>query len=643
MLFTLCHAARRARARRTAPYVVACVVASVAPSHASAQGARDLADLSLEELSQIQVTSVSRRPEALGQSAAAIYVITADEIRRSGAATLPEALRLAPNLEVARYSSQGYLISARGFNSVNASNKMLVLIDGRSVFTPFFNSAFWDQQAVMLADVERIEVISGPGGTLWGANAVDGIINVITRPSAATQGGIVDVQAGDFLQRGQARYGTRLGDSGFIRAYALGFGQGHTFLPGGVDARDDWQGASTGFRADLDTAAGAFVLQGDAYRNRVDTPSGRRTGGNLLGRWSAQLSARSHVEVQAYYDQQDRHDNAPDPQTGYVIERVRTFDIQAQQTLILGAHQMVWGLGHRAWEDRFVNAVNPFVLDPESQSVSLTNVFVQDTYAARDDLKLTAGIKLEYSSFSGWAVMPSVRAGWQATSRDFVWAAVSRAVRPPSRLERDLTFPGFFGPSPEFTSEKLVAYEAGWRAQLAPRATAAVSVFYNDYSDLRTTSLVPTDLPGRFRNDLEGHTYGIEAWGSFSVLPWWRLDPGMTLLHKDFHLKPGAVDISGPQTVLGHDPAHQWFLRSYMDLPGNTELYIGLRRIGALADVGVPGYVEADVRVAWQVRPDLQVSLAGQNLLHARHAEASQPPIQEIPRQAYLGLRWTFQ
>jgi iron complex outermembrane receptor protein len=268
---------------------------------------------------------------------------------------------------------------------------------------------------------------------------------------------------------------------------------------------------------------------------------------------------------------------------------------------------------------------------------------VQDTYAARDDLKLTAGIKLEYSSFSGWAVMPSVRAGWQATSRNFVWAAISRAVRPPSRLERDLTFPGFFGPSPEFTSEKLVAYEAGWRAQLAPRATAAVSIFYNDYGDLRTTSLVPTDLPGRFRNDLAGHTYGIEAWGSFSVLPWWRIDPGMTLLHKDFHLKPGAVDIAGPQTVLGHDPAHQWFLRSYMDLPGNTELYMGLRRIGALADVGVPGYVEADLRVAWQVRPDFQVSLAGQNLLHARHAEASQPPIHEIPRQAYLGLRWTFQ
>ena len=635
------HAQHRVAARRWAACVVAGHIACLAAG-ASGQARNDLADLSLEELSQIQVTTVSRRPENLGQSAAAVYVITADEIRRSGAATLPEALRLAPNLEVARTSSQQYVISARGFNSVNASNKMLVLIDGRSVFTPFFNSAFWDQQSVVLADVERIEVVSGPGGTLWGANAVNGVINVITRSSAATQGGIADVQAGDFLQQGTLRYGTRVGDGGFVRAYVQGFGQGHTFVSGGGDARDDWQGAQTGFRADWDTAAGAFVLQGDAYHNRVDTPSGMRSGGNLLGRWSTQLSGQSRVEVQAYYDQQDRRDNGAPPAPGYTIERVRTFDVQAQQTLALGAHQADWGLGHREWYDRFVNTRNPFVLDPESQSVSLSNVFAQDTYAVRKDLKLTAGLKLEYSSFSGWAVMPSLRAGWQATSRDFIWAAVSRAVRPPSRVERDLAFTGFFGPSPQFTTEKLVAYEAGWRAQLAPRATAAISVFYNHYSDLRTTALVPTSLPGQFGNGLQGHTDGVEAWANFSVLPWWRIDPGVTLLHKDFHLKPGAVDISGIQTVVGHDPAHQWFVRSYMDLPGNTQLYVGVRRIGALGDVGVPGYVEADMRLGWQVRPDLEVSLAGQNLLHARHAEAREPPTREIPRQGYLGLRWTF-
>ena len=239
--------------------------------------------------------------------------------------------------------------------------------------------------------------------------------------------------------------------------------------------------------------------------------------------------------------------------------------------------------------------------------------------------------------------MPNVRLGWQADPRNFLWAAISRAVRSPSRLERDLTAPGIVNTSPDFQSEKLIAYEAGWRSQLTQRASVSLSLFYNDYDDLRTTSPTPVIvLPVSFGNGWEGHTYGVDVWGSYSPLPWWRLNPGFGLLRKDFRLKPGESDIAGVQTVLGHDPEHQVFLHSYMDLPHDVQLYVGLRQIGSLSDVGVPSYFEADVRLGWRVSPHLELSLAGLNLVHARHAEASLPPIHEIPRSVYLGARWSF-
>ena len=227
--------------------------------------------------------------------------------------------------------------------------------------------------------------------------------------------------------------------------------------------------------------------------------------------------------------------------------------------------------------------------------------------------------------------------------RDFLWAAISRAVRPPSRVERDLSAPGIVDTSPGFQAEKLVAYEAGYRAQFAPKASISVSMYYNDYDDLRTTSPAPvTIFPVTFGNGLEGHTYGIDAWASFSPFAWWRIDPGVGLLRKDFHLKPGESDIAGTQSVLGHDPGHQVFLRSYMDLAHDLQLYIGLRQIGALPEVDVPAYFEADVRLGWHVTPKLELSLTGLNLVHAYHAEASAPPLHEIPRSFYLGARWTY-
>ncbi len=611
-------------------------------SSAGAQSTRDLADLSIEELSQVEIMSVSKRPEPLREAPGAVYVITGDDIRRTGVTSLAEALRLAPNLEVARVNAQSYSISSRGMNSVNASNKLLALIDGRSIFTPFFSSVFWDQNDVMLADVERIEVVSGPGGTLWGTNAMNGVINVITKSSAETQGGLVDARLGDFVQRGAARYGGRLGTAGTYRVYALGFGNDHTTGPDGRDAMDDWHGKQAGFRTDLSVRSDRYTVQGDVYENVIDTPGGRRSGGNMLGRWTHQLADDASLQLQLYYDQEKRTDSAPTG--GGSWQRLKTVDVEAEHVFTWrGIHQVVWGAGYRRWNDRFENTANPFVLDPAGETLSVTNLFAQDTIALHEHLRLVVGTKFEYSTFSGWAVMPNLRLGWQADSRNFLWSAVSRAVRPPSRLERDLSAPGIVNPSPGYQSEKLVAYEAGWRSQLAPRATASVSIFYNDYTDLRTTSPTPvTVLPVNFGNGWEGHTYGVDAWGSYSPRPWWRLDVGAGLLRKDFQLKPGQSDIAGVQTVLGHDPPHQVFVRSFMDLPNNVELYVGLRQIGKLADVGVASYVEADVRIGWNVLPQLELSITGQNLLHARHAEASQPPIFEIPRSVYAGLRWTF-
>jgi iron complex outermembrane receptor protein len=627
---------------RCATSTTACVLAMLAAAgSAGAQSLQELGDLSLEELSQVEITSVSKRPEPLSQAPAAVYVITRDDIERSGATSLADALRLAPNLEVARVDSQAYNISSRGMNSVNASNKLLVLVDGRSVYTPLFSSVFWDQQDVMLGDVDRIEVISGPGGTLWGSNAMNGVINVITKSSADTQGVLLDVKGGDFVQRGEGRYGGRIGDAGTWRAYGLGFDEGSTRRADGGSAMDSWRGKQGGFRTDFAALGSAFTFQGDIYENRIDTPGGRRNGGNVLGRWVKTLASGS-LAVQAYYDQQDR--SVVDPQGGGSFERTRTFDIEAEHAVNAGAHQIVWGAGQRNWNDRFTNTANPFVLTPPSETLNLTNVFARDTIALTDALKLTVGSKFEYSTFSGWQAMPNVRAGWRVNDDNFVWAAISRAVRPPSRLERDLTAPGIVNPSPDFVAEKLVAYETGWRAQWSRRVAVSASLFYNDYDDLRTTKPNPeSTLPVTFGNGWEGHTYGADFWGSVSPASWWRIDGGLELLRKDFRLKPGEEDIAGTQTVLGHDPGHQVFLRSFMDLGPDVDLYVGVRQIAALSEVGVPSYVEADMRIAWHITPRLELSLTGRNLVHRFHAEAfGDGSINEIPRSVYAGIRWTL-
>lgn len=604
---------------------------------ARAQSLADLRNLSIEDLIKIEITSVSKRPEALSGAPSAIFVITADDIRRSGAASLPEALRLAPNLEVARINSQDYTISARGFNSANAANKLLVLIDGRSIYSPFFHNVIWNQHNVMLDDVERIEVISGPGGTLWGANAVNGVINVITRKSAETQGGLVDLKYGNFDQNGAGRWGGKLGDSGTYRGYAMGFGRGHTRFTGtGLDAKDGWNGRQAGFRTDWALPSDGFTLQGDIFENQFDS-GGRSNGGNILGRWTRQLDGGSSLEVQAYYD---RADETP---RFALRDNINTFDLQVQHVIPLGSHEIVWGAGQRVWSDRFT-PINAAVIVPADETLALSNVFAQDTIRLLDDLKLTIGSKFEYDTFSGLEPMPNVRLAWQVSPDDLLWASVSRAVKTPSRLDRDLAIPPIFGPSPAFRSEKLIAYEAGYRTHPTAQTSLSVSVFYNRYSDLRTTTFTGGVPLIAFQNALEGDTYGVEAWGNARLFPWWRISPGVNFFRKALALKPGTNDFAGVQTAAGIDPGHQVFLRSYLDLPGDLEFYLGLRQVGSLQLAHVPAYFEADARLGWRITPELELGVTGANLVHASHVEATNGfgANFRIPRSVLVSLRRGF-
>lgn len=602
------------------------------------QSLEDLRQLSIEDLANVEVTSVSKRPEAISQAPAAIFVITHDDIIRSGATNVSEALRLAPNLEVARINSQDYTISARGFNSANASDKLLVMIDGRTIYSPFFHNVVWDQHQVMLDDVERIEVISGPGGTLWGSNAVNGVVNIITKSSRDTQGGLVDLKYGSFDRQGAGRWGGKLGDDGTYRAYAMGFGEGSTRIsPKGIGAGDSWNGRQTGFRTDFGKREDAFTVQGDLFENQFDS-GGRSNGGNLLGRWTHQLDNGSSLEVQAFYDRADLHPTAAEQ------DNINTGDLSVQHVFKIGERQeIVWGAGERVWNDKF----GPFdsaLIVPGSQTLTQTNAFGQDTIALLDNLKLTLGTKLEYDTLGGFYPMPSARLGWQVSNDNLLWTAVSRAVETPSRLDRELTLPGFFGPTPNFQAEKLIAYEAGYRTQPFEQATLSASFYYNQYQDIRTTTLTGGTPPIAFGNNLQGDTYGFEVWGDVRIFPWWRLSPGVNFLHKDISLKPGTNDIAGSQTAAGIDPGHQLFLRSYIDLPGNTDFFVSLRQIGALPLAHVPSYYEVDLRFAWHVTPAFEASLTGQNLAHAHHLEATNGFGQnnEIPRSILAGLRWSF-
>jgi iron complex outermembrane receptor protein len=599
----------------------------------------DLSRLSLEELTDLEITSVSKRPEAVGEAAAAVYVISGKDIDRSAATNLPEALRLAPNLQVQQVDATNYAITARGFNSMETANKLLVMIDGRTIYTPLFSGVLWDTHDFPLGEVDRIEVISGPGGALYGANAVNGVINIVSRSAFDSQGLRLDALAGPEDGQATLRYGGLIGETGAFRAYVSGFTRRESFLPSGAEAGDGADGGQAGFRADWRLGADALTVQGDLYDRTVDGPAIRTalTGGNLLGRWTHSFGETNRLEVQAFFDRTDRDQNVG------TQARTDTWDITVQQAVTpLAGHDIVWGAGYRHIDDELISPPGAPFLNPETMDLYAANLFVQDQWRLTHDLVLTAGLKLETGTFRDLEPLPSLRLGWTVNDRAFLWGAVSRAVRIPSRIDRGLTLPGFLDGGRGFEREELWAYELGYRGRPTATTTLSVSLFYNDYDDLRTVDLNPaTFLPVRFANSARGTTWGAEVWGTWDVNPAWRLSAGLFTMATDFEHKSGSLDITSIASQ-GDDPDFQATLRSQSDLTEAVALDVSLRAVDDLR-LGTPSYVEADARLGWRLNDQVEVSLAGQNLLDEKHYESDDAGVRrQIGRTVYVGLRWRY-
>ena len=630
------HSIKAAQMRRAAlAFLLAGTAASI-PAAGAAQSVAELRDLSIEELAQVQVTSVSKRPEPLSEAPAAIYVITNEDILRSSTTSLPEALRLAPNLQLQQIDSRQYAISARGFNGYETANKMLALIDGRSIYTPLFSAIFWELHSPVLEDIEQIEVVSGPGGTLFGPNAVNGVINVTTKNAVDTLGGLARGTLAANEGTAALRYGFPVGD-GAMRIYGNYFRRGDQPDGAGPDLDDASDGFQAGFRMDLASADNAFTLQGDIFETRTDIFRGDgEKGHNLLARWTRRIDDDSSFRLQAYYDDFDRR---------FVLVRdaLQTFDVEAQYSGSAGRHDFVLGAGVRTTRDAFINRLNPFVLDPERERLWIINAFAQDQVALGERLTLTAGVKLERSSFAGVQVLPNLRLAWQPSEDVLLWSAVSRAVRTPSRIDRDLQALPILAPATSFQSEKLTAIEAGYRGQPTDTTTLSVSLFYNIYDDLRTTEFAPDGgLPIMLGNSLKGHSYGIEAWATQQVASWWRMKLGLATLGKSFKVKDGHVDITGGESA-GNDPDFRILVRSQMDVADNVQLDLGLRTVDDLERPRVASYVEADARLGWRVSDNLELYVAGRNLLHASHEESGEPErSQRIERSIHAGTRILF-
>jgi iron complex outermembrane recepter protein len=668
--------------------IAACVLSALSPP-APAQVADDpstgeLKRLTLDELMSVEVTSVTKEPQKLLRAPAAIEVITAEDIRRSGATTLPQALRLADNLQVAQINAHDWAISARGFNA-DLANKLLVLIDGRAVYTPLYGGVLWNVQDYLLEDIDRIEVISGPGGTVWGANAVNGVINIVTKAARETQGLYAYTAAGNQLEeQGGIRFGAQLAPDVYFRAYGKYTDEGAEITSTGADADDSWHIARGGLRLDRETGVDQFTVQGDGYSGHeamAGIGHSDLSGVNVLGRWTHSGPDNTWTSLQAYYDH--AYLTQPYPavarstfESGFpaslLTDALDTYDLDFQDHFHFGSRQkLAWGLGYRATREANYD-LSQIRFAPPVLNQALYSAFVQDEIELASTLYLTAGSKLEHNDYTGSEIEPSVRLQWNVRPAELVWAAVSRAVRTPSRYDHDLYAPSGLGAppplqlptlivqnNPDFVSETLVAYEVGYRAELGSRLTGSLSTFYNDYHDLRSVTPTPTTLfypypyPVYFQNNLEADTYGFELTVSWQLLDWWRMRVGYNLLRENLRLRPGTIDATGGTNDTA-DPQQQFALHSRMNLPHNLSWDAALRWVDSFQiDHGptagpvvgiVPSYFGLDMRLAWQFSSRLEVSLVGQNLLHEYHVEYGfpSPTREQIVRSVFAKLTWGF-
>lgn len=643
---------------------------------------RDLTEVSLEDLMNIQVTSVAKKEQKLAKTGAAVYVITQEDIHRSGATNIPDLLRMAPGVNVAQINANSWAISVRGFNGPFA-DKVLVLIDGRSVFSPDTSGVFWDQQDVPLEDIERIEIIRGPGGTVWGANAMNGVIDIITKSAKATQGGLVSADLGSTENaHGLLQYGGKIGQTGAYRAFGRYLNNGSSVFGNGTAAADGWHMSHGGFRSDWDLSSrDSMTVQGDLFKaNEGETlttlfsnalPNPRTlndrvegAGGNVLGRWNRTLSNGSDFSVQAYYDRYDR---------SYIGTRdiLGTTALDFEHHLTLGSRQdVVWGAGYRFTDDHFTRGYAASLL-PLHPTDSLFSTFVQDEIRLTNSLWLTMGSKFEHNAYTGFEYEPSAQLVWAPTNRQTFWASAARAIRQPARKDTDVqldyatqTLPnGGFAllqvtGNPNLKAEQMRDFEAGYRAQVNPRLSLDATVFLSLYRNLlEEAPRVPrfaTDpgpphvvIPLVFVNTGRLRSFGTEFFVNWNVSNRWKLSPGFSLIRMKL-ASDAPGNVAQTVTVADNTPEHQLQVRSSLDLTRRLEWDASVRYAGALRDAGfgpTPGYARVDTRLGWKVGEFIEISIAGQNLLTPRHVEFPDfYPVQhrQVERSIFGKVTWLF-
>jgi iron complex outermembrane receptor protein len=627
--------------------------ANAAEEQAKIAAAPSLIDMSIEDLMNIEVTLASKKPERYFDTPAAIYVITSEDIKRSGVTSIADALRLAPGVEVARIDSTRWAVSIRGLSDV-LNRRLLVLIDGRSVYNPVFAGVFWSVQDYPLEDIDRIEIIRGPGGSLWGANAVNGIVNIITKSAKDTQGGFVSIGGGtedrDFAG---IRYGDTIGKDFSYRIYSKYFNRDAMYHED-ADNYDDWQMAQLGFSTDWDLKDGnTFRFQGDIYDANVGQETAKNidaSGGNLLGRWQ-QSGDASDLMLQFYYDR--TYWNEHNIQT-----TVDTLGLDFQNYFAGTSRQTInWGLGYRFNFIDTKGTPNDLEFDPDHHNDNLFSAFVQDEITlVKDKLNLTIGSKFEHNDYSGYELQPSAKILWKPTQDQTIWASVSRAVRTPSPIDHDLV--QWFIPSvlvlkgdKGFESEELGAYEIGYRIQPVKRLALDVTAYYNVYDNLLSAEQIsPWPFIYALRNELSGDILGGEISIDYSPFDWWRVHASQSIMHIEMKRDDVSADPSTVDAMENSTPDRQTTLRSYMDLPHDLKFDCTLRSVGRLTYTPnqISGYNSMDVRFAWDINPDLEISLVGQNLLDDHHPEYNPTippaviPTVEIQRGVYGKVQWQF-
>ncbi len=667
--------------------LILCPVFLQWPEQAHATGGKekrvpeiDFTKFSLEELKNVKITSASKTPEKLSKIPAAVFVITQEDIKRSGATSIPEVLRMAPGVQVARISATEWAVNIRGLNELY-SNKLLVLIDGRSVYTNALSGVFWDVQDTVLEDIDRIEIIRGPGAALWGANAVNGVINIITKNASKTQGWQLTLLGGNQEGIFTARYGDIAGDDGFYRAYAKGFLRGRLF-EGDRDikndpSKSDWQSGRGGFRFDFEPEdhISRVMVEGEAYANKFDTKDIRffpappyfredesaseAYGGHLITRWQYKLSDNSDAMIRFYYDFYSKD-------IGMGNVRAHTFDFDSQHRFVpFENHEILWGINARFISDKFAQTFD-MEMDPQHKDQYFLSVFFQDRMRIiPDKLNLTIGSKFEYNRYTGMEIQPSLRMIWFPRENHALWGAISRAARVPSRIESDVEFNSQVPPSSganapvivrylgnnDLEAETLTAYELGYRIQPAENWWVNMTGFYHDYKDLIALELARPPfteqsasdrwiVPFKYRNNKNGHSVGFEMAAYWEVMSFWKLKGAYTLLETNLENETAQPeDESVKLMVRRSNPHNQFSLISSVDISENIEFDLWFRYVDRLSEEDVGAYSTIDTRISWKPRPLMEISLVGQNLLEEKHSEFSSL---KVERSFYLKLDWCF-